>query len=139
MMVNTSESGCEFCVSSEHGVPGHYHGRREGVTHERPHVMHAQSPASSGKQTPRVVSCKHAGNIGILRFAPLSIETKPHIPTSSEATIVVCETDLQSIRKTLEQICDVKIKLHFVSIPYEEDWGTLDSLRHIADQIKVWN
>ncbi|ELU00952.1 hypothetical protein CAPTEDRAFT_226439 [Capitella teleta] len=54
----------------------------------------------------------------------------------SEATIVVCETDLQSILKTLEQICDVKIKLHFVSIPYEEDWGTLDSLRHIADQIK---
>ena len=34
-------------------------------------------------------------------------------------------------------ICDVKMKLEFVGIPDDEDWGTADSLRHIGDKIKV--
>ena len=55
----------------------------------------------------------------------------------TEAIVVVQEAHLADIRSALEEQCEVKIKLDFVTIPAGEDWGTADSLRHIRDKIKV--
>ena len=44
---------------------------------------------------------------------------------------------MADIRSALEEQCEVKIKLDFVTIPAGEDWGTADSLRHIREKIKV--
>ena len=57
--------------------------------------------------------------------------------TASEALIVVLESTRTDIEKALVEICDVKMKLDFVTIPDNQDWGTADSLRHISDRIKV--
>ena len=54
-----------------------------------------------------------------------------------EALVVVLEETRTDIEKALVEICDVKIKLEFVTIPDSVDWGTADSLRHIRDKIKV--
>lgn len=51
--------------------------------------------------------------------------------------MIVQETHLADIRSALVEQCEVKIKLDFVTIPANEDWGTADSLRHIKDKIKV--
>ena len=55
----------------------------------------------------------------------------------TEAIVIVQEAHLADIRSALEEQCEVKIKLDFVTIPAGEDWGTADSLRHIRDKIKV--
>ena len=56
---------------------------------------------------------------------------------ASEALVVVLESTRTDIEKALVEICDVKMKLDFVTIPDNQDWGTADSLRHISDRIKV--
>ncbi len=56
---------------------------------------------------------------------------------ASEALVVVLESTRMDIEKALVEICDVKMKLDFVTIPDCQDWGTADSLRHISHRIKV--
>lgn len=56
-----------------------------------------------------------------------------------EAIVIVLESQKSDIEKALVEICDVKMELLFVTIPDDKDWGTADSLRHIADKIHVNN
>lgn len=53
-----------------------------------------------------------------------------------EALVVVLEETREAIEKAVA-ICEMKIKLEFVTIPNLMDWGTADSLRHIRDKIKT--
>ncbi|KAM7343537.1 eukaryotic translation initiation factor 2B subunit gamma [Cochliomyia hominivorax] len=52
-----------------------------------------------------------------------------------EALIVVLETERSEIQLTLERL-SLKMKLDFVSIPSDSDFGTADSLRYIHDKIQ---
>ncbi|XP_037953760.1 translation initiation factor eIF-2B subunit gamma [Teleopsis dalmanni] len=52
-----------------------------------------------------------------------------------EAIVIVLETEKSEIQQTLERT-PLKIKLDFVSIPSDHDFGTADSLRYIHDKIK---
>ena len=54
-----------------------------------------------------------------------------------EAIVIVTESHHAAIRKSLVEICQVKIDLDFVPIPDGENWGTADSLRHIAGKIET--
>ncbi|XP_074650002.1 translation initiation factor eIF2B subunit gamma-like [Tubulanus polymorphus] len=54
-----------------------------------------------------------------------------------EAIIIVQRGHRKSIERVLVDELQVNVKLEFVSIPDEEDWGTADSLRFIRDKIKT--
>lgn len=53
-----------------------------------------------------------------------------------EATIVCHRSSQGKIQMALEDIHKVDLKLEFVSIPDNEDWGTADTLRNMRDKIK---
>lgn len=53
-----------------------------------------------------------------------------------EAIVVVLQSTLNEIQKTLVDIHGVKIKLYFEGIP-DDDWGTADSLRFLIGKIKT--
>ena len=57
--------------------------------------------------------------------------------TNTEAMVVVLESQKLAIEKQLIEICDVKMKLDFICIDDEVDYGTADSLRFMADKITV--
>lgn len=53
-----------------------------------------------------------------------------------EAIVIVLDSYFAEAQKLLVEICDVKMRLDFVSIPDQAYMGTADSLRHIKDKIK---
>ena len=53
----------------------------------------------------------------------------------SEAIVITQRHHQNDIQKALSDTC--QLRLDFVSIPPDVDWGTADSLRHIKDKIKV--
>lgn len=57
----------------------------------------------------------------------------------SEAIVIVLDSYCAEAQKLLVEICGVKMRLDFVSIPDQAYMGTADSLRHIKDKIKVSN
>ena len=55
----------------------------------------------------------------------------------TEVIVVVLESFAGEAQRLLCEVCDVKIKIDFVSIPDGDYLGTADSLRLIKDKIKV--
>ncbi|XP_060565446.1 translation initiation factor eIF-2B subunit gamma-like [Ruditapes philippinarum] len=53
-----------------------------------------------------------------------------------EAIVIVLDSYCAEAQKLLVEICDVKMRLDFVSIPDQDYMGTADSLRYIKDKIK---
>ncbi|KAL5017042.1 hypothetical protein ScPMuIL_006631 [Solemya velum] len=53
-----------------------------------------------------------------------------------EAIVIVLDSFSAEVQKVLLEICNVKIRLDFVSIPDNDYWGTADSLRYVKDKIK---
>ena len=51
--------------------------------------------------------------------------------------MIVLDSYYAEAQKLLVEICDVKIRLDFISIPDQDYMGTADSLRYIKDRIKV--
>lgn len=51
--------------------------------------------------------------------------------------IVVVQEAVKSETEAILEDCGLKLRLDVFGIPVNEDWGTADSLRHIADFIKV--
>ena len=51
--------------------------------------------------------------------------------------MVVRKSALNNVRHALEEMSEVGIKLEFVTIPDNDEYGTADTLRHIKDKIKV--
>lgn len=54
----------------------------------------------------------------------------------SECIVIVFESDRSEVQLALER-CPLKMKLDFVTIPTDSDYGTADSLRFVADKIKT--
>lgn len=52
----------------------------------------------------------------------------------SEAMVIVLEQDKSQILNALEK-CPLTIKYELIMIPIDEDWGTVDSLKHISSRI----
>lgn len=55
----------------------------------------------------------------------------------AEAIVIVLSSYHAEAQKLLVEVCDVKMRLDFVSIPDQDYMGTADSLRYIRDKIKV--
>lgn len=53
-----------------------------------------------------------------------------------EAIVIVLESFCTEAQKLLIDICEVKMRLDFVSIPDQDYLGTADSLRYIKDKVK---
>ncbi|KAG6446427.1 translation initiation factor eIF-2B subunit gamma [Manduca sexta] len=51
-----------------------------------------------------------------------------------ETMVVVLDEDKSSILNALEK-CPIKIKYELIVIPSEEDWGTVNSLKHISNRV----
>lgn len=52
----------------------------------------------------------------------------------SETMVIVLEDDKSNILNALEK-CPLVIKYELIVIPSDEDWGTVDSLKHISSRI----
>lgn len=53
-----------------------------------------------------------------------------------ETKIIVPDSYSSDIQEEVDRL-GLEMSIHFVPIPSDEDWGTADSLRHIADYITV--
>ncbi|KAL4235545.1 Eukaryotic translation initiation factor 2B [Mactra antiquata] len=53
-----------------------------------------------------------------------------------EAIVIVLSSYCAEAQKLLVEVCDVQMRLDFVSIPDQDYMGTADSLRYIRDKIK---
>ena len=51
--------------------------------------------------------------------------------------MIVLDSFCMEAKKLLVEICQVKMRLDFVSIPEQDYMGTADSLRYIKDKVKV--
>lgn len=67
-------------------------------------------------------------------FYPLNLLQKHGF---SEATIVVLESTKTEIAQKLDKISQLSMKLDYITIPSDSDFGTADTLRFIADKVKA--
>jgi hypothetical protein len=66
------------------------------------------------------------------------ISVQTILSSFSEAIVIVLQSTLNEIQKTLVDIHGVKMKLHFEGIP-DNDLGTADSLKLLKGKVKVRN
>lgn len=55
----------------------------------------------------------------------------------TEATVVVLESQKAEIAQKLDKITQLTLKIEYISIPSDSDFGTADTLRFIADKVKA--
>lgn len=55
----------------------------------------------------------------------------------SEVSVVVLEAQKAEIAQRLDRLPQLTLKIDFISIPNESDFGTADTLRHISDKIRA--
>lgn len=66
------------------------------------------------------------------------ISVQTILTSFSEAIVIVLQSTLNEIQKTLVDVHGVKMKLHFEGIP-DNDLGTADSLKLLKGKVKVRN
>ncbi|XP_064605278.1 translation initiation factor eIF2B subunit gamma-like isoform X2 [Liolophura sinensis] len=54
-----------------------------------------------------------------------------------EALIIVLESQLAEIQRAVSDAGDLRLRLEYVPIPDNSNWGTADSLRHIREKVKT--
>lgn len=95
-------------------------------------VMAAGSGSRMREMTSSIPKCLlPVGNVPLI-LCSLNILQKAGI---TDVIVLVQENERLKIQNALENKID--LKLDFVSVSKEEDWGTADSLRYIKDKIKT--